>query len=208
LVWWPTLLSVAVSALRLYLEVQGEVPPASGGAFNPIGITWLVFLFGAWFGWRLGRAGSRPMLRPGWVWSLLAFLALAGVVAWQISPLDRTDRSDVAYQLLREAVQGIVVVAIPIAGATFAVWPRLAATLLAYAIPARLTVVALTWLAKHNGWDTHYTKFGPAGIERRVEETAYAASVAQLGFWVPFTVIAGSLAGCLAARVARPPASA
>ena len=67
----------------------------------------------------------------------------------------------------------------------FVVWHRLAWTLLLYAIPARVTVVAFTWLAKQNGWDTHYTKFGPAGIERPMGETIAAASLAQLGFWIP-----------------------
>ena len=56
----------------------------------------------------------------------------------------------------------------------------------------------LTWLAKHEGWDTHYTKFGPAGIERDLPGTLVSASIAQFGFWIPLTILGGTLAGTLA----------
>ena len=60
---------------------------------------------------------------------------------------------------------------------------------------ARAVVLALTWLAKQKGWDTHYTKFGPSGIEREsLGETMFAAGFAQIGFWVPFTILGGMLA--------------
>ena len=36
---------------------------------------------------------------------------------------------------------------------------------------ARIGVVAQAWFAKTNGWNTHYTKFGPAGIERPMDDT-------------------------------------
>ena len=62
-------------------------------------------------------------------------------------------------------------------------------------------MLAFTWLAKLQGWDTHYTKFGPPGIERdSMAETMTSAAIAQLGFWVPFTMIGGMVAGGLVAR--------
>jgi len=72
--------------------------------------------------------------------------------------------------------------------------------MLCYGVPARLLVVGFTWLAKDSGWTTHYTKFGPSGIERDVSDTMLSAAKAQGGFWVPWTVIAGVLAGSFLAK--------
>ena len=59
---------------------------------------------------------------------------------------------------------------------------------------------ALTWLAKSEGWNTHYTKFGPQGFERDLPSTLASASLAQLGMWVPLTVVFGCVVGTLFAR--------
>ena len=65
LLLWPSLLTLALSLARVTAEVKGWLPPTSGGALHPLGITWCVFVFGAWFGWRLLRAGSQPRVRRG-----------------------------------------------------------------------------------------------------------------------------------------------
>jgi hypothetical protein len=203
LLLWPTLITLVVSVLRLVLEVQGTVSPQTGGAFHPLGITWLVFVFGAWFGWRLSRSGSAPRLGMAPLWSLLALLALVGAAMWQFGGVDRTVQTEAEFEKLRGAVLTVVAIASAVALLTFAIWTRLAFTLLLYAIPARLTVLVLTWLAKVNEWDTHYTKFGPAGIQRDLGNTLTSASLAQLGFWIPFTIVAGGLAGSLAGLLGR-----
>ena len=87
-----------------------------------------------------------------------------------------------------------------LAALAFAVWPRLAATLLVYGLPARATVVALTWVAKTNGWDTHHVKFGPQAFEYDLEGTVVSASLAQFGVWVPLTIVFGTFAGSWFAR--------
>ncbi|MEM7204957.1 MAG: hypothetical protein AAF628_32175 [Planctomycetota bacterium] len=204
LILWPTLLTVAVNVLRLVLEVQGSHTTATGGAGAPLGISWFVFPVGAYVGWRLRRAGSAPRLRLAWLWSLLAMAALIGAVAAGFSGIDRADTSDAAYLSLRDTVTMIILAALALAAFAHVLWTRLATALLFYGVLARLTVVGMTWLAKDRGWDTHYTKFGPAGIEVDMGETLYAATAAQLGFWVSFTVVAGGLAGCVAAAVTRP----
>lgn len=200
LIRWPTLLTLAVSVARLIAERLGGVTTRSGGAGAWLGITWLTFVFGAWFGFRLARAGATPRRAPVWPWATLALLALAGTVAWQFRPLLDADRSDATFARLRQAVLVVVAVAVPLAVGMFALWPRLACTMLCYALLARATIVALTVLAKLQGWDTHYTKFGPPGIERDLPETIVAAALAQGGFWVPFTVIGGTFAGSWFAR--------
>lgn len=195
LVLWPTMLTLAVSIARLVAERQGVVTTRSGGAGAWLGITWLTFVFGAWFGFRLARAGALPRRVPIWPWSTIALLLLIGAGMWQFRPLLEADQSDTTFAQLRQAVLILVGIATILAIAMFVLWPRLAWTLLCYAVPARATVVALTALAKAQGWDTHYTKFGPPGIERDLPETIAGAALAQGGFWVPFTVIGGTFAG-------------
>ena len=53
---WPSVVTFALSVARLVAEVQGWLPPTSGGALHPLGIVWCVFVFGAW-SW---RAGGQP----------------------------------------------------------------------------------------------------------------------------------------------------
>ena len=195
LILWPMLLTAAVSVARLLTERFGVVTTRSGGAFAWLGITWLGFVFGAWFAIRLRRAGSSPRVRAPWAWTTLALLAIAAVAAWQFRPLFDADRSEATFARVRSAVLVIVAVTVPVSLTMFALWPRLAWTLLCYAIPARLTVLALTVLAKVLEWDTHYTKFGPPGIERDLPGTIVAATIAQSGFWVPFTIVSGTFAG-------------
>ena len=205
LILWPTAITAVISIARLVAEVNGWITSNSGGALSPLGITWCMFVFGAWFGWRLSRAGSAPRVRRAWLWSLLAFLVIAGTIAFRFRDIDRADQSEAATRYLRETALLVGGIAGTLALVQFVVWPRLAWTLLLYAIPARATVMLFTWLAKHMEWNTHYTKFGPSGIEKDMAATLESASLAQFGFWVPLTIVAGTLAGTLFARRSRPP---
>ena len=55
-------------------------------------------------------------------------------------------------------------------------------------------------VAKQLEYDTHYTKFGPAGNEFDFVTTVTTASIAQLGFWVPFAVVCGFASGAFFAK--------
>lgn len=208
LVFWPSLLTLLITAVRLLGEVQGWINVESGGALSPLGITWCVFLFGGWFGRWLSRDGSMPRMRRAWAWQLGLALLMVGGVMWSFSKLDPTDTSDAAFAALREKGFVVGIIALAAMVATFAVWPRLAWTLLCYGVVARIGVLAATWLAKDQGWITHHVKFGPAGILRAsTAETMTSAAFPQLLFWVPFTVVMGTLTGSLFAR-RRPTAAA
>ena len=70
----PAVITFAVTLLRLVGELQGWSPrlfsKAAGGGGAIVGISWLVVIFGAWFGWKLAKAGQRPggdraSARPG-----------------------------------------------------------------------------------------------------------------------------------------------
>ena len=204
LIFWPSLLTALISTARLVAEVNEWVLPSSGGALHPLGITWLAIVFGGYFAFKLARAGSTSSMRPAWPWALVAMLAIIGSIAWHIGPLRDAPASEASFELLRGAVLMLAAIATTLAVAMFAVWPRLAWTMLCYAVPARLLVVAFTWLAKHYQWNTHYTKFGPMGLERSMDETMLGAVMAQGGFWVPFTVVAGCMVGSFFAKRAAP----
>src|SRR5512142_3187783 len=64
LVLVPAVITLGVTLLRLFGELQGWSPRLfsreAGGGGALVGISWLVPVFGAWFGWRIARAGSVP----------------------------------------------------------------------------------------------------------------------------------------------------
>jgi hypothetical protein len=62
----------------------------------------------------------------------------------------------------------------------------------------------LTAVAKQMELDTHYTKFGTAGDEFDLATTLTTASIAQFGFWVPFSVVCGFATGSFFGRPSKP----
>lgn len=203
LVLLPAVITALVSIARVYAEVHDHVAATSGGAGALLGITWLVAPFGAWFGYALARSGNGPRLRPAALWYAVALLPVFGAVALGFSGLDQGDTSEAGYQALRSAVLTIAVAGAVCATFALFVWWRLSLALLLYGFLARLVVVAIAYVAKTNGWDTHYTKFGPAGIERDLGDTMVSACISQFGFWVPFTILVGGVFGGLAAALGR-----
>lgn len=197
LILWPSIVTLAVSAVRLIGEQQGWFSTNSGGSGTWLGAFWFGLVFAVWFAFRLRRAGSAPRGARPWAWSMLSLLAIVAAFAFTLPAVIAANADEAGYAALRtSALAGIAGASIA-AAVQFVVWPRLAWTLLVYAIPARLTVVALTWFAKHNEWDSHYTKFGPKGWEFDMEGTMSRAALMQMGFWVPITVVFGALLGVL-----------
>ncbi|MFN3243517.1 MAG: hypothetical protein ACE37K_18580 [Planctomycetota bacterium] len=207
LILWPSLITALVSTARLVAEINEWVPPRSGGALHPLGISWLAIVFGAWFGMQLRREGSTPRIWPAWPWSLIGFAAIVASVGWQFGPLLEADQSEETFAKLRVAVLTLAGIASTLMVGMFVLWPRLALTMLCYAIPARALVVVFTLLAKQMEWDTHYTRFGPTGIERDLPSTMLSTAIAQGGFWVPWTVTAGFLLGAMFGRKRQPTGS-
>lgn len=200
LLLWPILITLAVSVARLLLQWQEVIPARSGGAFHPLGITWLALAVGAWLGWRLVRAGA-VLPRRAMVIATVALLILVAGMGILMSGIDPKATGEAAEQMMRDTGPKILAVAGAATVVAFVAWTRLAALLLLYGLVARLTVLAITWFAKFQGWNTHYTKFGPSGIEYDMARTMESAAFAQLGFWVPFTIVTGGFCGTLAARL-------
>lgn len=204
LLLWPSLITMAISFLRLFGEKNEWFSPQSGGAFHPLGIVWCAFVFGGWFGKRLAAAGAGPRVgKPALASTLLFVAMIAGMVASVMltsgNPRDLPNTPE-GQAVLRTSVLTVATTAAVVMLGSFVVWPALARTLLVYGLFERGVVVAITWLAKVQGWNTHYTKFGPNGFEYDLERTVTSASIAQFGVWVPFTVLAGGMVGSWFAR--------
>lgn len=92
-----SLLTLAISILRLWGELSGWATNASGGRLLPLGITWLVFTFGAWFGRRLAKDGQAPRAPIAWLWPLLALLTMIAVIGTGFAPLAKAEPNDATF---------------------------------------------------------------------------------------------------------------
>lgn len=210
LVLVPGVLTLVVTVLRLAGEVQGWSPtwfgntaPGAEGPVGIVGITWLIPVFGFWFGLRLRRATGGP---PHAGKAALRFLigaavliggfvacAAAGLIAMP-DPEQPKEAAGLPFALAAVGLAGIVM---------WTAWPRLAATLLVYALLARIPIVVVTWLAIDRGWDTHHTRL-PAGLLKPPDVDAVAfLATPQLSYWLVVTIGIGGLSGCLGAALGR-----
>ena len=87
--------------------------------------------------------------------------------------------------------------------ATLFAWPALFKTLLLYGLAARIPVVVITLLAVAFGWETHHVGLPPGAPEMTGLELAGFASLPQIGFWIPFTILVGGLLGGVGALLTR-----
>jgi hypothetical protein len=161
----PALITLAVTLLRLVGELQGWSPVLFNRGtqtWSPslVGIVWLVPVFGAWFGWKLTRAGSGPRSlgrAVGLELAALAVLPLAAFLAPKAGIVpERMWRPNVP---LTESLTILsVFVAVFIVGIAIGIraWPALGRTLLAYGLAARVPVALLMLVAMLGNWGTHY----------------------------------------------------
>jgi hypothetical protein len=207
----PAVITLAVTLLRLVGELQGWSPTLFNRGDKPfspslVGIWLLVPVFGAWFGWKLTRAGSGPRslgrafgltLASMAVLPLFSFLApKAGVVP------ERLWRPDVP---LTESFTILsVFVAFAIVGLAIGIlaWPALGRTLLAYGLAARIPVALLMLVAMLGNWGTHYDA-RPSYQMSALGWWFGIGLVPQLFFWIWYTIAFGALFGIVAGAIAR-----
>jgi len=208
LVLVPSLITLAVTALRLYGELQSWSPSLfnreAGGGGSLIGIVWLIFIFGIYFALRLARAGEEPeSLTRAFARPLLGFAinTILFVLAFKLFPSP-------VIQLGVFFVGSWVAVIVARRG-----WPEMWRVLLAYAFLARIPVLIVMYLSIFGGWDTHYAKprpdfpaMGPWGL------FFWTALLPQLGIWIYLTVVFGMIMGAVTVwirrRMRRPAAAA
>ena len=148
----PAVITLAVTLLRLVGELQDWSPAlfskAPGGGGSPVGISWLVLVFGAWFGWKLGKAGQGPgAVGRALGLALLAF-ALLPVLGFAANALGMSQQSMSMFAVyVVGSILGLVV--------GLRAWPALGRTLLVYAFAARVPVVLVMLAAILGNWGTH-----------------------------------------------------
>ena len=207
LVFVPALLTLVVTVLRLVGQVQGWSPtvfgrPEAGGGGALLGISWLIFVFGLWFGVRVQRSGAGPA-SPGraLVTSLVALAVVFGGIAlcqaldlvWFPDAENPGEPRGIGWML------GLMLLGVAIA---FVANRRVALALLVYAFLARIPVVVVTWIALEQGWDTHYTEIAEGFPEPAEGERLVFLATPQVTFWPLITVLLGTATGCLGGLLA------
>lgn len=198
----PSVITLAITLLRLIGELQHwptvlfSRSPGGGGAI--IGITWLAFVFGAYFATKLASAGEAPA-NAGRVigFAILGLVVMFGG-AFLIAPADATN-----IRFPGKEIAGFVLM---LGGAAlpFFSWSALAKVLLAYGYAARIPVLIIMYFAIKRNWDTHYS-LGPPGVEFPSFWSKFfqIAVLPQMVLWIAFTIVAGSLAGGIAMLATR-----
>ncbi|HEY7922515.1 MAG TPA: hypothetical protein VII62_04985 [Vicinamibacteria bacterium] len=204
----PAVITLAVTLLRLVGELQGWSPALfnreAGGGGALVGISWLVPIFGAWFGWKLAKAGSSPgRIGPALLIAILAFALMPGLGFGAIKAANLNPQSFTAFGLF-------VVLAFAGLALGLRAWPALGKVLLQYALAARVPVILVMLVAMLGNWGTHYDVPPPNFPEMGTLAKWFAIGVVpQLSIWIWYTVVVGMIFGIAAAAVAgRRPATA
>ena len=204
----PAVITFGVTLLRLVGELQGWSPALfnreAGGGGALVGISWLVPIFGAWFGWKLAKAGGSPgRIGPALLIAILAFALMPGIGFGAIKAANLNPQGFGAFGLF-------VVLAFAGLALGLRAWPALGKVLLQYALAARVPVILVMLVAMLGNWGTHYDVPPPNFPEMGTLAKWFAIGVLpQLSIWIWYTVVVGMIFGIAAAAVAgRRPATA
>jgi hypothetical protein len=203
----PAVITFAVTLLRLVGELQGWSPALfnreAGGGGALVGISWLVPVFGGWFGWKLAKSGGGPgKVGRALGIAILAF-ALMPVVGFAAYKAGASPQSLVTFGLyVTVSIVGLVI--------GLRAWPALGKVLFQYALAARIPVILVMLVAMLGNWGTHYDVPPPNFPEMGTLAKWFMIGVVpQLSIWIWYTVVVGMIFGVVAAAVAgRRPAAA
>jgi len=205
LVLVPALLTLVVTVLRLIGEVRGWPhwlvgTGEAGGSGALLGISWLIFVFGLWFGIRVQRSGAGvPAPRRALLVSVLALVVLFGGIAicYGLGLVTFPDPDHPGEPVGMHYFLGLLVLGALVA---FAAWPRIAWTMLVYAVLARVPVLVVTWLClQYPDWNTHYTEIAPGLLPPPADELFLNLAMPQITFWPAITILFGTPMACLGA---------
>jgi hypothetical protein len=203
----PAVITLGVTLLRLVGELAGWSPALfnreAGGGGALVGIAWLVPVFGAWFGWKLARAGSRPAGTGRAIGITLLALAIIPVAGFVASSAGIPQQSlTTLYVFCAAAIAAVFVAA--------RAWPALGRTLVGYGLAARIPVVVVMLVAILANWGTHYDVAPPDFPAMGALGKWFTIGLLpQLTIWMAYTVVIGGLCGIIAGVIAaRRPAAA
>lgn len=210
LVLVPVFLTLGLTILRLVGELNGWSPMLFGvpGDFDAppalLGISWLIFVFGLWFGIKLQRGGAGPQKKgKALLLSLLAVGVLVGGMAllMKLDLLSIPDKKHPGEPRGMPLMLGLIGVA---AVVSFLAWGRAALVLFFYGLFARIPVVIVTVLALgKEDWNTHYTKIPPFFTNVQEADKATFLLMPQLTLWPGLTIVMGTAMACLGALLTR-----
>jgi hypothetical protein len=204
LVLVPAVLTLIVSILRLVGQINGWNPtvfgqPEAGGGGALLGISWLIFVFGLWFGIRLQRGGAGPR-SPARAFgiSLFAIAVVFGGMALlqNMELMWFPDEEHPGEPRGLQWMLGLMGVGCLIA---FVAWGRAALVLLVYGLLARIPVVVITWLAMGKDWNTHYTKIPTFFTNVADADRLSFLLMPQVLFWPGLTILFGTAMASLGA---------
>lgn len=204
LIMVPAVITLLVTILRLYGELQNWPRPwfstAAGGAGAVVGISWLPFIFGPYFAWKLAGASDGPASYGkaiGLAFGGLVVMVLGGFILFKGFALSEL-----------VAILGFVVILVG-AFVARAGWPSLGNTLLAYAFAARIPVLIVMFIAMRAGWTTHYSAIDPRLAQAPFwKQFVDEALLPQMFLWIAYTVVVGAIFGSVVAAIfARKPAA-
>lgn len=209
LVLVPVFLTLALTILRLVGELNGWNPtlfgkPEAGGDKALLGISWLIFVFGLWFGFRLQRGGAGPQSKKQ---ALFVSLLAVGVLVGGMFGLMASGLMSIPDEQNPGEPRGMGYMTALVAAASvvsFLAWGRAALVLLLYGIFARIPVVIVTVLALgKEDWNTHYTKIPTFFTNVQEADKATFLLMPQLMFWPGLTIVMGTAMACLGAMLTR-----
>jgi hypothetical protein len=190
------LFTLAVTLLRLVGELHGWPSPWFDKASGIVGITWVLPpAFGFCFAWKLWNEGQRAAHVDR------AFLlAVLGVALNQLVEVTVFEFADISIYSMLLILWTVAILA---AYLQYIAWPALCKTLITYGLGSRIPVVIIMFFALRGHWGTHYDR--PSGhFQRSFWPTfLWFGFFEELIYWVSFTVTLGSLAGSLAAALAK-----
>jgi hypothetical protein len=195
----PSVITLAITLLRLAGELMSWSPTlfsrAAGGGGALVGISWLIVVFGAWFGWRLAQMGHAPASAGKVAGVALLVVLGVGVAAFGAG---RVGGQNAMFGLF--VLGSIAAVAL-----TRGLWPALWRTLLAYAFAARIPVALVMLVAILGNWGTHYDVPPPNFPDTYSPFVKWVliGLLPQLTIWIYLTVVGGLIFGGLAALAAR-----
>ncbi len=196
LVLVPTLVTLGVTLLRLVGELRGWPSPWFDKNSGIVGITWLLPpTLGVYFAWKLWREGERiDRIDRAFL------LGLLGVALNQLVEATVFQYADISIYSMLVILWTVAVISVYL---QYLAWPALCKTLIAYGLGARIPVVVIMFFALRGHWGTHYDR--PSGPFTLTFWPTFLwfGFFEELIYWVSFTVAFGSLAGSLAAAVAK-----
>ena len=195
----PSVITLAVTILRLVGELNNWsgfwFSREAGGGGSPIGISWLVPIFGIYFAMKLARMGEGPSSvgrAIGFAFLGLAVFFAIFALAFGLQAIFKAGNLGFLGMMTVASVAAILVVR--------NAWPVLFKTLLAYGFAARIPVAIVMLIAIYKNWGTHYDVPPPGEFPAMhwFMKWVLIGALPQMFLWIAFTIIIGLLFGGIA----------